>query len=153
MSDTGNAKLNEALRLYRLLTTTIQKSAMSVWLDVDLPIVQMRVLLLLSNPQAPITIGKLAEELHIGLPAASRLVERLIKEDLVIRTEDPTDRRRTLVQLSNRGKTIVENVGAVMHDNVQLLLRELTEDDLDALLRGFRALEVVIRHHTPIYSC
>jgi DNA-binding MarR family transcriptional regulator len=148
MSGNRDEKLHEAIRLYKLLALTIQKSAASAWLDMDLPIAQMRVLTFLSSTQDAETIGTLSERLQIGLPAASRLVERLIKEELVIRAEDPADRRRTLVRLSPRGEALIESLGGVMRDRLQFIFSELNEADLDALLRAFHALEAVITQQT-----
>jgi len=146
MSNSRDTKLEDALQLYKLLANTIQNTTISAWLDIDLPTAQMRVLFFLANSQNT-TVGKLSEALFIGLPAASRLVERLVKEDLVIRAEDPEDRRRTLVRLSPRGEVIAKSIGSVMHDKMQSLLSELNEDDLDALLRGLRAIEEIITYY------
>jgi DNA-binding MarR family transcriptional regulator len=144
MSESLDAKLNEALRLYRLFEGTVQKTAAAAWLDIDVPIAQMRVLFVLSHQPEAIAVGKIGEELHIGLPAASRLVERLIQEGLVTRSDDPMDRRRTLVGLSARGQVIMKSIGGVMRSRLRVLLTQLQEDDLDAFLRGLRALEAVI---------
>jgi len=144
MSGNLDAKLDEAIRIYRLFTGSIQTSTTGAWLNLDLPIAQMRVLLILTLRHPTATVGMLGEELHIGLPAASRLVERLIREELVTRGEDPEDRRRILVRLSPRGEALMESIGGVMRDRMRSLLSQLPEDDLDALLRGLRALESII---------
>jgi DNA-binding MarR family transcriptional regulator len=147
-------KLEEAFRLYHQFAGTMVRTAVAAWLNIDLPISQMRVLFVLSEsesesgPQKAITIGKLGEELHVGLPAASRLVERLMQEGLVTRRDDPADRRRTLVGLSPRGEAVMKRVTGIMHGRLRALLGQLSEDDLDALLRGMHALEAVITQQT-----
>src|SRR5258708_34240682 len=67
----------------------------------DLTMAQFRGLVVLSHDQ-PLAIGVLGDRLGIGLPAASRLVDRLVADRLVERNEDPIDRRRSLVRLAER---------------------------------------------------
>src|SRR5438270_2459028 len=48
------------------------------------------------------SVGELARELDLSLPAASKLTRDLEDHGLVERREDPEDRRRTVVALSPR---------------------------------------------------
>ena len=48
------------------------------------------------------TVGDLARELGLSLPAASKLTTELETHRLVQRREDPDDRRRTVVGLNER---------------------------------------------------
>src|SRR6476469_3719864 len=45
------------------------------------------------------TVGEIARDLGLSLPAASKLVGELEDHGLVARREDPADRRRTVVSL------------------------------------------------------
>jgi DNA-binding MarR family transcriptional regulator len=62
-------------------------------------------------------VGDLADLLGTHLPAASRVVSRLVEAGLVERREDPNDRRAKTLTLSKRGRTLIdetsrERVGA-----------------------------------------
>src|SRR5262245_18690658 len=70
---------------------------------------QLRGLIVLSQEQ-PLAIGALGDRLGIGLPGASRLVDRLVAERLVERCADPADRRRALVRLAPRGQAALEEM-------------------------------------------
>src|SRR5262245_58643618 len=70
---------------------------------------QFRGLIVLAHDQ-PLAIGALGDRLSIGLPGASRLVERLVAEQLVERYEDPADRRRALVRLAPRGQAAIDEM-------------------------------------------
>ena len=50
------------------------------------------------------SISHLAEEIGLSLAATSQLVERLVQDDLVRRTESPDDRRRKQVALTAKGQ-------------------------------------------------
>jgi DNA-binding MarR family transcriptional regulator len=50
--------------------------------------------------EGPRTVGEIARELGLTLPAASKLIRDLEEHTLVRRSEDPEDRRRTMVDLN-----------------------------------------------------
>jgi DNA-binding MarR family transcriptional regulator len=56
------------------------------------------------------TISTLAREIGLSVAATSQLVERLVQDDLVRRTEHPADRRRKQVALTAKGKTLSAKV-------------------------------------------
>jgi DNA-binding MarR family transcriptional regulator len=53
-------------------------------------------------------ISNVASLLDITLPAASRVVAVLVDQDLVIRGEDPTDRRARVLKLSDTGRDLID---------------------------------------------
>ncbi|MGV9803081.1 MarR family winged helix-turn-helix transcriptional regulator [Mycobacterium sp. NPDC003449] len=56
----------------------------------------------------PASVTDIAERLHVSLSTASELVGDLSRAELVIRREDPENRRRTLVSLSPNARPAVE---------------------------------------------
>src|SRR5215472_13751973 len=66
------------------------------WVHLELSMGQLKALMTLATREA-MTVSGLAETLNVGKPMASILVDRLVQLGLVERTEDPEDRRRTLV--------------------------------------------------------
>jgi DNA-binding MarR family transcriptional regulator len=65
----------------------------------------------------PLSISALAERLELSLAATSHLVERMVQQDLVLRQEDPIDRRHKRVQIGEGGRMVLERL-------VQMRLRE-----------------------------
>ncbi|HVN75141.1 MAG TPA: MarR family transcriptional regulator [Thermoanaerobaculaceae bacterium] len=57
-----------------------------------------------SSPQC---VSSLAGVLHLSQPATSQLIDRLVEEGLVDRTEDPGDRRRKRLAITPRGDRLV----------------------------------------------
>ena len=53
------------------------------------------------------TISNLAREIGLSVAATSQLVERLVQDDLVRRTEHPDDRRRKQVALTAKGNALL----------------------------------------------
>jgi len=53
------------------------------------------------------TISSLAREIGLSVAATSQLIERLVQDDLVRRTEHPGDRRRKQVALTAKGQALL----------------------------------------------
>ena len=58
----------------------------------------------------PQSIAVLAKGVHLSHAAASRMVEKLVREDLAHRNQDPDNRRRKLVRLSRKGSEFLETL-------------------------------------------
>jgi DNA-binding MarR family transcriptional regulator len=86
------------------------------------------------------TVGEIARELGLSLPAASKLVGELEDHGLVNRREHSADRRRTLVGLD--AETAKQVLAWLDRRNQPLedALASLTEDERRAFLKGMRAL-------------
>lgn len=57
-----------------------------------------------------ITIGKLAEQLHIAHHSAVGLVDRLVEQNLIAREQGADDRRQVYVKLTDHGLRILEQL-------------------------------------------
>ena len=53
-------------------------------------------------------VSDVSERFEITNPAASQLVDKLVQGNLVERAEDPNDRRAKQIQLSTKGKAMIE---------------------------------------------
>jgi DNA-binding MarR family transcriptional regulator len=53
-------------------------------------------------------VSDIGDELEITSPAASQLLERLVQQGLVVRSEDPNDRRLRKVALTKHGEVVLE---------------------------------------------
>ena len=71
-------------------------------------------LLLLARVErlAPATPSALAEASGASLPAASQMIERLVRQGLLVRAEDPGDRRRRALAVTPRGRRLLAQVAA-----------------------------------------
>jgi DNA-binding MarR family transcriptional regulator len=81
------------------------------WREVDLTMTQFRALLFIRARQ-PLSVSQLGAALQMRLGAASALVTRLARFDLVSRRENPADRRQTLVSLTPAGEAMLDRVEA-----------------------------------------
>ncbi len=123
-------------------------AAKAYWLPLDLSMAQLKALVLLAA-EPPMTASQLASALGLGRPAASILIDRLVQEGLVTRTEDPADRRRVLVELAPAGSELVTRLRQGPLDRLRRLLAQLSPEDLAALLQGMQALAAASANDMP----
>lgn len=79
------------------------------WADLDVTLPQLRVLFAVRHKQS-ISVSRLADALGLRLAAASALVNRLVRAGLLQRSEDPRDRRRVLLALTDSAEQALTRV-------------------------------------------
>jgi DNA-binding MarR family transcriptional regulator len=85
------------------------------------------------------SIRHLAEGLGVSHPAAVKLVERLVRKDLVERHESETDRRVVELQLSSHGRRCADHVRDQRARGLERIMAQLEAGDADRLRRGLYA--------------
>ena len=136
------AQEEEALRYYLEIHRALWHSLATTWMDLDISLAQLRTLLLLAN-HGPIQVGHLASHMEIGIPTAGHLVEKLVQAGFARRFEDPTDRRRCLVALTDQGEELYAHL-LVGRQTIATCLHQLGDEDLSAYLQGAHALADVL---------
>ncbi|HEU4763432.1 MAG TPA: MarR family transcriptional regulator [Gemmatimonadales bacterium] len=90
------------------------------------------------------TLTELAEYVGLRLPTASKLVEALRKGGNLTRREDPADRRRTLLALTPKGKSRVDEAMRVVRAHLRERLSGLSPDEQDLVRRAMALLEPLV---------
>ena len=98
---------------------------------------QWRVLTLLADAQGH-TMTEIADYALLPAPTATKLIDRLVADNLVYRHPDPTDRRRVLVHAAERGHELYERLAGTLDRMQAHLLQAIDggaelEDLLDRL--------------------
>jgi DNA-binding MarR family transcriptional regulator len=107
--------------------------------DVTLP--QYRVLVLLDDRE-PWTMGALAEQLGVSPSTATRVCDRLTQKRLIARRVDESDRRSVRVELTKRGRRLVDEVTREREAKVDEILERMSiaaKRRLAAALKEFGA--------------
>jgi MarR family transcriptional regulator, transcriptional regulator for hemolysin len=97
-------------------------------------------LLRIARSEAPMRQNELAASLSLDGSSVVRLLDALEKCGLVERCEDPADRRAKSLVLTPRGRRTVDQVERVSQDIRDLVLSEVSSEDL---ARTLRLLETV----------
>lgn len=81
------------------------------------------------------SVGDLASELELDASTLSRTVDRLVKTGLLDRREDPDNRRRQIVSLSDRGSAKVAAINGLCDSFYGGLLASLPSKDAKGVAR------------------
>jgi DNA-binding MarR family transcriptional regulator len=140
MKSPARTKLtNDVVRAYAALGDSLRMAALPNWITADLSLSQLKAIVLLEHHGA-LTISELARRLEMGNPAASILVQQLVQQGLVERSEDARDRRRTFVRPTANGAGLIATRREHIQTNLRRWLSQLGDDELASLQRGLGAL-------------
>ena len=117
----------------------INRDAGPELLSLDLTMGQFKAMAMVTM-YGPQPVGELGRRLGLSEPAASLLVDKLVELGLAVRERDPQDRRRTLVTATPAAEELAARLREGREEHTLRWLEALTEDELDALTRGYRGL-------------
>ncbi|OGO22878.1 MAG: hypothetical protein A2144_02485 [Chloroflexi bacterium RBG_16_50_9] len=134
-----NDLISEIIELQRKVDRARRQYGLDVWMDLPLTIAQLKSLFFISN-QGSTNLGKLAGALGVTPTNTTGIVDRLVKQGLVSRTEDEEDRRMLLLQTTSQGEELVSKLRERRKGYLSELLARLTVDELDILAQGLVSL-------------
>jgi DNA-binding MarR family transcriptional regulator len=84
---------------------------------------------LLKIGAGPCTLSELARHQAVSLPTVSRSVDMLVRRGWVARTVDDTDRRQTLLGLTEQGREVLADVKARAEQHIAAKLSSMSSPD------------------------
>ena len=94
---------------------------------------EMRVLQALSA-EGGLSMRELSEELFISGPTLTKMADRLVSNNLVYRTQDPQDRRRVRLHLTEMGSESARDGAAIALEFQQHLTDQFSPADFQEML-------------------
>ena len=88
----------------------------------------------------PATLNQIAKKVGRGAPAVSRSVDALVRAGLVERTQDPDNRRRLALRLTDNGRGHLESSSST-GSHLLMKLERLAHSELRAIERAIEILE------------
>lgn len=88
----------------------------------------------------PATLNQIAKKVGRGAPAVSRSVDALVRAGLVERTQDPDNRRRLALRLTDKGRQALESSSSTAN-HLLMKLERLAHSELRAVERAIEILE------------
>jgi DNA-binding MarR family transcriptional regulator len=93
----------------------------------ELTLSQIKLLHHLEDAEHELTLKEGAELVHVSLPAASRMVDELVRRGFVERHEDAEDRRMKRVQVTEAGRSVIRKLNAARLAGLQQFTDSLTD--------------------------
>ncbi len=90
-------------------------------------------------------ISDISDRFEISNAAASQHVENLVQAGLIGRTEDPRDRRARQIQLTEKGRSLVQHSFAAPYDWIDRLARTVEPQDQEKIAEALTILSEAAR--------
>lgn len=108
--------------------------------DLDVYVAYLPVLGALRG-SASLSQKELAQVAQIGQPAMAQMLERMVKEELLVRTADPTDGRKALFALSNSAADRMESIRSTLSEGNAQIFTALAEEEVEAFVASLKKVE------------
>lgn len=127
-----------AEKLTRRMFTRIIRGVARTLQEHDLSVGQLAALYLLDE-NGTLRVSDVAGELDLSLPTASRLVDDLVRQELVGRAEDPSDRRARILTLTARGRAFIAKSSEARMATIASATSEVPAGTVTALWSALRS--------------
>lgn len=98
--------------------------------------------------RGPLTAGEIAQRTGLTSGAVTRLIDRLVERGSVRRAADAEDRRRVRVEITPGAEHVCEPFYGPLAREGTRLLEELTEKELETILKYLRVSYELTKKHT-----
>ena len=102
---------------------------------------QIEIIFMLAD--GPKSTSELAKVLVLTQSAVTQTVDTLVRQDLVERRPDGSDRRVTTLHLSEEGRRLTERLRGLRRRKMEALLQKLTPDEVEAMISITQKLTAV----------
>jgi DNA-binding MarR family transcriptional regulator len=106
----------------------------------DLSLTQIKLLHHLDEDPSELTLKDAAERVHVSLPAASRMVDDLVRREFVERNEDAEDRRMKRVRLTEAGRAVIRKLNAARLSGLEQFAGTLSDVERERLADALSTL-------------
>lgn len=91
------------------------------------------------------TIGELSNKMFLACSTTTDLVDRMEKNELVVRVKDPNDRRVVRIHLLDEGERIIDEVIKKRQLYLQEVLKDFSGEEILSLKEGLTKLHQEMR--------
>jgi len=103
---------------------------------VGISLPQFQALAAIRAAEAPARVQDISEEMSITVGATSKVIDRLERDGLAIRSANPNDRRSSIVSLSDRGVNALVAANGAAETHLRTVLGGVLADNEATLLLG-----------------
>jgi len=92
------------------------------------------------------SLSQVADHMGLTMPSTSKLVDALIKGELMTRQEHPSDRRRVSLVVTQRGFTLLEASRKGTLAYLTEKLEGISSSETETILKAMKALRTVFHN-------
>ena len=129
------------IELHRRVNQAIRERTLDSWVKLDLTIPQLKSLFYISQHEKVNSSG-LASGIRVTPANVTGIVDRLVEQGLLARTADADDRRVSWLAVTDKGRTLINDLREGRAQEMRRILDKLTEVELAIVARGFQLVAV-----------
>ena len=133
----------QAFQLLRQLLLQADPARMEQWAGLGLTMTQVRVLYTLQMEDG-LAAGELAERLGVQPSTVTRIVDRLVRNKLVAREVDESDRRLVRHRLTKKGDDVFREMQSMGRERVSEVFGRLSDDQVRRVIEALSDLNEAI---------
>jgi DNA-binding MarR family transcriptional regulator len=128
---------DQLLAFMAYLMKTTQGGVFQVAGELELTLSQLRALFFLAFCDHSPALSELAHKVGLSVAATGRVVDALVRDDLVSRREDVVDRRIKRLALTAHGREMLDRISAARREGLRSFAEELDDDARTQFSRAF----------------
>lgn len=148
MSTEKSETIKKITALQRELAKTMRRHAFKHWMTLSMSTSQMKSLMCIIENEK-LSSKKLADMLDVTPANVTGVIDKLIEQGLVSRSESAQDRRVVFLEATEAGKKLIENLEQHASEQSSRMLSAMSEDELEHLYLGLAAFARVTRSRVP----
>ena len=129
MNEAANSLMLETVTLYSRAARMLDPMRLQVWEEMGINFPQLRILFRVRSHPG-IDLRTLAEQMGISVSGASQQVDKLVARGFLVREDDPDDRRRLSLELTERGQQATGEISRATRSFIESALTVLSESEL-----------------------
>ena len=137
--NSNNNQLEEAFQLLARTIVRSDPSRLEAWAGLGLTMTQLRVLFFVRSNEGA-SAGMLAESLQVTPSTLTRIMDRLVRNHLVERQVDDSDRRLVRHYLTPSAQKMVRELERTGREQLYSIFRQMDPEQLDRLVAALRDL-------------
>lgn len=131
--------IKEVVELHRRVNRAMRQSGPDAWMKLTMTVPQVKSLFFITNSEST-NFKNMAAALKVTPSNLTGVVDRLVEQGLVSRTEDHEDRRKTLLQATEKGESLVAELRERRMSYLSQALADMSPDELSTIIRGLELL-------------
>ncbi|MBN1190677.1 MAG: MarR family transcriptional regulator [Dehalococcoidales bacterium] len=135
--------INEIIKNQRLVNRHMDQYNPDIWMGLSLTIAQVKSLFFIFN-EGTVNFRQLAAAMKVTPSNVTGIIDRLVEQELVSRTENPEDRRMLMLRLTEKGEVLISNLRERRFNQMSSVLSRMTESELEVVLKGVAVLAEVV---------
>ncbi len=131
--------IDEVIKLQMEMNQLLGPIVMESWKNLDVPLAQLKSLFMITC-KGSTNFRKLSDDLGVTPGDVTGIIDRLVKQGLVSRGEDPQDRRVIVLQATDKGRALLANLRESGANQMAQILAHMNSEELGSLSHGLSAL-------------